>query len=103
MNFFEKIRNYLNRDFFTDDPKLIAKVKLSEKEVSEIARLCGESEGWSAKTMRSPHLVIEKGKLVWRVRFASVDENNLPLRGGHLILFIDDETGDLIEKVIGTR
>lgn len=100
MGFFEKIWKFMNSE---KAPALKAKAKLSEAEVSEIAKLCGESEGWNSENMQPPHLVIEKGKLVWRIRFASVDENNLPVRGGHLLLIVDDESGSIIEKIIGTR
>lgn len=103
MNFSEKIRNYLNRNFLADDAELFNRAKLSADEVSAAARSYGESEGWSAETMRPPHLVAENGKIIWRVRFASVDENNLPVKGGHLILLIDDETGKVCEKIVGTR
>ena len=103
MSFSGEIWNYLNCNFFADDDELLSSAKLSPEKASATARLCGEKEGWSSETMRLPHLVVEDGELIWRIRFASVDENNLPVKGGHLILSIDDETGDLIDKVVGTR
>lgn len=103
MNFFEKICDFINHNVLSDYSDTKAEVKMSANEVIKIATLYGESIGWSSENMRPPHLTVENNKLVWRVRFASVDENNLPVKGGHLIVVIDDELGKVIERVIGTR
>ena len=103
MNFFEKMWTFVNHNIFSDHSDLKAKVKMSANEVSERARSHGESIGWSSENMRPPHLMVEENKLVWRVRFASVDEDNLPVKGGHLIVVIDDESGKVVKIIIGSR
>jgi hypothetical protein len=78
--------------------------KLAEVEVSAIARKCAERVGWSTNVVQSkPKMEIRNRKLVWCVWFYPSEDYLAAIKGGHLFIMIDDETSEVIEKVIGTR
>lgn len=94
----EKIWKFLTGEIGADNPELLAKVKLSESEVREIALSYAADKGFNSEDMTPPHLKVKNGRLVWQVAFGMVDENNLPVKGGHLFLVIDDISGVIIKK-----
>lgn len=84
---------------------LKATAKLSEEEVAEAARRYAIGLEWFCDEnfiQQLPRVTYEDGKIVWSVLFLPL-ENGLPLRGGHLCILIDDETGKVIKQVAGTR
>ena len=94
--------NYVCYELFSNESSLKEEAKLSEKEAAETARRYAAGIGWiSDFTQNVPHIMYEE-KLVWDV-FFSPTQDGLPVRGGCLRIYIDNETGEVINKVIGTR
>lgn len=84
---------------------LKADARFTKEEMAETARRYAESIGWVCDDnliQRQPHLMYERGKMVWNISFFPL-KDGLPVRGGHLCILIDDKTGEVIKKVIGTR
>ena len=99
-NFFKVFANILIRK--ETDLREIS--RLSENEAAAFARNYTESVGCDLDgfVQERPHLSYQQKKLVWDVIFSPV-KNGLPLRGGHLRLLIDDETGEVIKRFDGIR
>lgn len=88
-----------------NESDLKAVARFTEEEVAETARKYAESIGWICGNnliQQQPHLMYEQEKVMWNVSFSPL-QNGLPVRGGHLCILIDDNTGEVIKKVIGTR
>lgn len=107
MNFLMKAIQFIHETMLEgeENPEIKTRAKLSEEEVLEIAGTRAKEEGWFEKDMVIPPTLSERleKKLTWRVFFKDLPEDGLPVRGGHMILFIDDETGEVVKKVVGTR
>lgn len=79
--------------------------KLSKTDVEKIAWENAVEIGWlpDEVILRSTNLERRKKQFVWRVFFSPKTKNNLPERGGHLVLIISDDTQKVTEKLFGTR
>ncbi len=99
-----KILEFLSDILIEKEPDLKIISKLSEEEVERIAQGYAESIGCDLNEFiqNSPHLTYKRKKLIWDV-FFSPTKDGLPVKGGHLRLLIDDETGKIIKEFVGTR
>lgn len=95
-----KIKKFLKSlfwaKFLDEDPNLSDLARMSEADVLRVVEQFYEN---SDKVRRTIGISKEKNNLIWSVGYAPVDENGFPCKGGHTILYIDDETGKLIEKI----
>lgn len=99
-----KLINYLSGTASSTDGDLENQAKLSEEAVSNIAGKVGAEENWLPKyVQKSPVLKKENGKLLWTVVFVLETEDGFLLIGPRKSLIIDDETGLVIRKIVGSR
>ncbi len=105
MSLLKYIYNLFSKDISKNIAMPYTKTCLSEEAVRHISKTYAANIGWTPESLiqNQPLVKHEKAKIIWEVFFKPKTEDNLPLKGGHLILYIDDETGDVIKKVIGTR
>jgi hypothetical protein len=105
MSFLKYFYNLFSKEASDKTPELNAKVRLSEQEVKELSQTYATKIDWISENViqTQPQIKYENNKIIWEIFFNPKMPDNLPVKGGHLILYIDDETGNLLKKVIGTR
>lgn len=100
-----KIKNLLKSVFpaklLEDEVDLTKSARMTEDDVIKLAEQHYiQNLTNSDKVGRYIGIKEKKNKLVWSVRYAPISEDGLPCKSGHAILYIDDETGELIEEII---
>jgi hypothetical protein len=83
-----------------DEINLTKSARMTEEEVIEVTKNYVQELIPSDEVGRYIGLKEVKKKLVWSVRYAPISEDGLPCKSGHTILYIDDETGKLVKKII---
>lgn len=102
----KELFRYVYYNSFKSESDLRTVAKSSEEEIAETARIYAESIGYMCGdelTQQPPRLIYGQKKFVWDVFFSPTDKRLPFAGGGHLRLLIDDESGKVIKKFIGTR
>lgn len=100
-----EVFRFIYHNLVKNESDLKAVARFTEEEIAETARRYAESIGWICDDnliQQQARLVYEQEKLVWNISFSPL-KDGLPVIGGHLRVLIDDESGKVIKKFIGTR
>ncbi len=99
----KKAFKFIYYNLIKKESDLKSAARFTEEEVAETARRYAAGLGWvSDFTQNLPHLSYEEEKLIWNVFFLPT-QGGLIVRGGCLRIYVDDETGEVIRKLAGTR